>query len=117
PVVPQEPGHVVLGPPVDLQVGMERPELVRDRDVPASVTQADRRTDVQRAFAPALPSGPRTFAGDGWMDTVHESPDEQVELDGVTTERVVARALQHHQLAAGDGAGQLDAAGRAGDGV
>ena len=43
--------HRMLGEPVDLEVGMELPELVGDRGVALCVAEADRRGDVERALA------------------------------------------------------------------
>ena len=39
----------VLGEPVDLEVGVQRPQLAGDRDVAAGMAETDRRADVQRA--------------------------------------------------------------------
>ena len=41
----------VLREPVDLEVGVQRAQLARDRDVAPGVAEADRRGDVQRAPA------------------------------------------------------------------
>ena len=41
----------VLREPVDLEVGVQRAQLARDRDVAPGVAEADRRGDVQRALA------------------------------------------------------------------
>ena len=41
--------HRVLREPVDLEVGVERAQLLCDRDVAACVPEADRRRDVERA--------------------------------------------------------------------
>ena len=50
--------HRVLGEPVDLEVGVELPELVRDRRVAHRVAQADGRGDVERAPLPGQGAGP-----------------------------------------------------------
>src|SRR5207237_10757827 len=44
----QQPGHRVLRQPVDLQAGYPPPQLARDRDIPAGVTEADGRGDEER---------------------------------------------------------------------
>ena len=51
---PRARGDRVLRQPVDLQVGMQRAQLLGDRDVAAGVAEADRRGDEQRALAGAL---------------------------------------------------------------
>jgi hypothetical protein len=93
----EHPGHGVLGEPVDLEVGVERPQLGRYRRVALRVAQADRGGDVERALAPrpaAHPAGGRARRHD-------EVAQEQVDLDRVAHVRAVAGALQHHELAAG----------------
>ena len=70
----QHPGDRMLGEPVDLQVGVQLAQLVRDRRVALGVAEADRRGDVERALAarPARapsagerPGGRRTRAAAG----------------------------------------------------
>ena len=71
-------GHRVLGEPVDLQVGHERAQLARDRDVAARVAEADRRGDVQRARAGRRSGGPSGRAG---SDGSTNSRIGEVDLD------------------------------------
>ena len=47
----QDPGHRMLGQPVDLEVGVQRAQLPGDGDVPQGVAEADRRGDVEQALA------------------------------------------------------------------
>ena len=42
----------MLRQPVDLEIGVQRAQLVGDRDVASRVTEADRRGEVQRAPRP-----------------------------------------------------------------
>ena len=87
----------VLREPVDLEVGVQRAQLLGDRDVAARVAEPDRRGDEQRAAAPraAAASTPR---GRGGRDEVAQ---QQVDLHRVARLRAVAGALERHQLAAG----------------
>ena len=48
----------VLREPVDLEVGVELAQLVRDRGVALRVAEADRRRDVERALAAGSASRP-----------------------------------------------------------
>ena len=48
----------VLGEPIDLEVGVQPPQFVGDRDVALRVAQADRRGDVQRPPPAGAGAGP-----------------------------------------------------------
>ena len=91
-------GHRMLGEPVDLEVGMQLPQLRRDRGVALRVAEPDRRRDVERALAPRLAAHParRTRPADC------ELAQQQVDLDRITCVRQVARALEQDELAAGE---------------
>ena len=51
-----------LGQPVDLQVGVQGPQLVGDRQVAADMAQPDRRADVQRTAPAVAGAAPGTLA-------------------------------------------------------
>ena len=53
----------VLRQPVDLEVGVQRAQLLRDRDVAPRVAEADGGGDEQRALAAAAPAGPGALRG------------------------------------------------------
>ena len=75
----------MLSKPIDLQVGMELPQLLGDRDVPLRVAEADRRRDVQSPLAArtaTAPAAARPRRGE-------KVPEEQVHLDGIACLRVV----------------------------
>ncbi len=117
PSILQHAGHRVLGQPVDLQVGVDRTELVGDGHVPTCVAKPDRRADVERSLRPALPPHPPPLRARRRMDAVDEPADEEVDLDRVASVGKMAGSLQHDQPAPLDGSGQLDAASGAGDAV
>ncbi len=93
-------GDRVLREPVDLQVRMQRPQLVGDREVAARVAQPDGRRDEERAPAPAPRPAPPAGRGRGWRDQVAQ---EQVDLHGIAGDREVPRALERDQRPAGRG--------------
>jgi hypothetical protein len=86
----------MLGKPVDLEVGDELPQLLRNCDVALSVAEPDRRGDVERAFAARLAARP---AG-GRRRRLDEVAEEQVDLDGITRVRPVTRSLEEDERSA-----------------
>ena len=76
-------GDGVLRQPVDLEVGMELAQLVRDRDVALRVPEADRRRDEERALAAGLPRVQRA----GGARRRDEVAEEQIDLDRVARVR------------------------------
>ena len=89
--------HRVLGEPVDLEVGMELAQLVRDRGVALRVAEPDRRGDVERAFAARLAANPAARRRRG----LDEVAQQQVDLDRVAHVRAVSGAFEDDELAAG----------------
>ena len=83
-------GHGMLREPVDLEVGVELPQLAGDRDVALGVPEPDRRADEERApparaaACPAARLGARPAKSRSIWLTLH----------GVTHLRRVARALE-----------------------
>ena len=75
--------HRMLREPVDLEVGMELAQLLRDRDVAAGVAEPDRRGDVERAPAPAERPRPRPRLRRRRYDLVGELLQQAVHLHRV----------------------------------
>ena len=98
----------VLGEPVDLEVRMELPQLVGDRDVALGVAEADRRGDVQRAPPAGQRAGPGPGASiDGAVtDCLREGTDEvadqQVGEDRMAARDHVVGAFDDHERRAGE---------------
>src|SRR5689334_3630297 len=90
----------MLREPVDLEVGMQLPQLVDDRKVPLRMPETDRRGQVERTLAPAWRRHPAA-AYDGRRDPVDELADHQVDPDRVPCGRAVADAFEQHEGAAG----------------
>src|SRR5687768_12701942 len=102
----------MLGEPVDLEVGLEPPQLVGDRSIALRVAEPDRRGDVERALGARLAAHPATR----WWRWLHEVAQQQVDLDRVADVGTVPRSLEQDERAAcllGEG----DAATRARDRV
>ena len=91
--------HRMLGEPVDLQLGMEQAELVRDREVAPRVPEPDGRGDVERAPAPAR-AAPPAGGGRRRRDDVAQ---HQVDPHRIPADRQVAGALEREQLPARGG--------------
>ena len=90
-------GHRMLREPVDLEVGMELPQLVRDRSVALRVTEPDRRRDVERA----LPTRPAAHPATRRRRGRDEVAQEQIDLHRIADVREVAASLERHERAAG----------------
>ncbi|MGA8635767.1 MAG: hypothetical protein WB805_13055, partial [Candidatus Dormiibacterota bacterium] len=86
----QNGGHRVLSEPVDLEVGMEPPQLISDRDVTLRVTEADGRRDVQRALAATRGGRPLGSA----LGRTGKVSDQQVHLDRLTCVGAMPRTLE-----------------------
>ena len=54
----EDRGDGMLRKPVDLEIRVQLPQLVGDRDVPSRMAEADRRRDVERALAAAPAARP-----------------------------------------------------------
>lgn len=105
----EDPGHGVLGEPLDVEVGVEGSRLVGDGEVSSRVTESDRRGDVERLLATrggpdmgaptvhGASRGRRAGSGTGAhgipVETLREAPDLVVDQNGVARERAVAGAL------------------------
>ena len=91
-------GDRVLGQPVDLQVRLQRPQLVGDRDVAPDVAEPDRRGDVERAAAAVQRPGPRPrpLRRPGARES-RNSWIEQVAPHRIAEGRQVAAALEGDQ--------------------
>ncbi len=86
----------MLGEPVDLEVRMERAQLVGDRRVSLRVPEPDWGRDEERALAAGLAPHPTPRRrGRG-----HEVADEQVDLDRVAGMGEMSRPLEDDELAA-----------------
>ena len=83
----EDAGHGILGQPVDLEVGMEPPQLVGDRDVAPRVPEPDRRGDVEGALRP--PHRARPVSGSGTLGG-HRAPGAPKQQ--VRAHRVAGRA-------------------------
>ena len=102
----------MLRQPVDLQVGMQKAQLVGDRGVALRVAQSDGRGDVERALAPR----PAAHPAPRGRRRREEVAEQQVHLHRVAHVRRMARSLQLHVLPVRV-LGERLAAGRGDDGV
>ena len=89
-------GDGMLGQPVDLEVGVELPQLVGDRGVPLGVAEADRRGDVEGALAAGLAAHPAA----GGRRRRDEVAKQVVHLHRIACLREVPRALERDELPA-----------------
>ena len=87
----------MLREPVDLEVGMELAQLLRDCDVPPCVPEPDRRRDVERAPPAAERPRPRLHLRRRRRDLVGEVLEQAVHLHRVARRRHVARALERDE--------------------
>jgi hypothetical protein len=87
----------MLREPVDLEVGVERAQLLGDRDVALRMAEADRRRDVQRSLAPRLPPDPARRR----RRRREEVAQQQVHGDGIARMGRVARPLERDERSAG----------------
>ena len=92
--------HRMLREPVDLEVGMQLAQLLRDRDVAAGMPETDRRGDVERAPAPAECPRPRPRLRRRRHDLVRELLEQAVHLHRVPRRRDVPRALEPDERSA-----------------
>ena len=92
--------HRVLGEPVDLEVGVQLPQLLRDRDVAPRVPEPDRRRDVERAPTPAERPRPGLHLRRRRRDRLGELAQQAVHLHRVARLRQVAGALERDERAA-----------------
>ena len=90
-------GDRMLREPVDLEIGMQLPQLLRDRDVAACVPEPDRRGDVERAPAAAERPRPRLHFRGRRDDLVGEVLEQAVHFHGLARRRHVARALERDE--------------------
>ncbi len=93
--------HRVLREPVDLEVGVQLPQLLGDRDVAPSVAEPDRRGDVERAPTPAERPRPRLHLRRRRHDRLGELAHQPVHLHRVTRLREVADAFHCDEGPAG----------------
>ena len=97
----------VLGQPVDLQIGVERAQLVGDGDVPPDVAESDRRGHVQRSLRTPIRARPATKP---WRRSVEEVAQREVDAHGIAGLRAVSRPSEADKSAAGE-LGRLGADG------
>ena len=93
----QHRSHGMLGEPVDLEVGMQLAQLVRDRRISLRVAQADRRRDVEGTFA----ARPAAHPAAGRLGRGDEVAEQQVDLHRVARMREVTSSLDRHERAGG----------------
>ena len=79
-------GDGVLREPVDLEVGMQLAQLVRDCGVALCMAEPDRRRDVERALTARLAADPAP----GRLRRHDEVAEQQVDLDRIADVRRVA---------------------------
>ncbi len=84
-------GDRVLGEPVDLQVGVELPQLGGDGNVAQGMAESDRRGDVQRLLRSAGCTHPGARLR-SWVDHVDELLDQLVDDDGIAKVWAMAAA-------------------------
>ena len=89
--------HRMLGEPVDLEVRVQFPQLLGDRDVAAGVPEPDRRRDVERAPSAAERPRPRLHLRRRRDDRLPELAHEPVHLDRMARLRQVPGALERHE--------------------
>jgi hypothetical protein len=94
-------GHRVLREPVDLEVRVERAELLRDRHVAPGVPEPDRRRDVERPALPVQRPRPGLHLRRGRHHPVGEVLEEAVHLDGVARLRKMPGAVEGDERPAG----------------
>ncbi len=94
----QDRGDRVLGEPVDLEVGVEHPQLVRDRHVTLGVSEADGRRDVESAPTAGNRPGPAPW----WRGRSDEVPEQQVYFDRVAGMGQMARPGEQPELSVGE---------------
>ena len=102
---PQRLEHVrdgLLREPVDLEVGMQRAQLARDRDVAPGVAEPDRGGDVERALvAPDRAAPARPAAAAARRRARRSRAAAWLNAHRVAGVRAVAGALELDQLGAG----------------
>ena len=85
----------MLREPVDLEVGMELAQLVRDRDVALRVPEPDRRGDVERALASRLSPDPARCG----LRRRDEVAQQEIDLDRIPKMWRVPGSLEHDEVA------------------
>ena len=86
-------GDRVLREPVELEIGVELSELVRDRDVAPRMAEPDRRGDVEGALAPRLAANPAW----GGARRGDELAQKEIDRDRVAHVREVPGTFQQRR--------------------
>ena len=92
----EQPRDRVLGEPIDLQIRVKFAQLPRDGDIAATVTEPDRRRQVERSLR--LCRLRHFFRRGNAKFAIEEIQDQCVALGREASQQIVAAARKGHQL-------------------
>ena len=92
--------HGMLRQPVDLEVRMQEPQLARDRQVAAGMTETDRRGQIERTLCPAETARNACRKQPGARRKLFdEVADQQIDAGGIARLRQVPPAFDRDEPA------------------